>query len=234
MRALVIYSSVNSPNLNDAIGAFVPESRFFAKTHALDASLIRGFDLVNTTYSQRKRAVGQAILDAGSVYRLDSVIFFCHGWSTGLQAGWRRHELIDLVSLLSRSCSSTVKIALYACLTAENDTPDHLIQSVGPGTDGGFADILRDELVRANLTRCQVDAHKTRGHATWNPFLVRFSGVDVVDRSTGGIGGKWLITPQSELWSRWVDKLNDRAAIGLLRYRFPYMTADQIVAELRG
>ena len=232
MRALVLFSAKNTPGKHDATGCFEPEAKRFARIHGLSPACVRGLDLVGIPYPHRKRLTAQLIHDAGSLAPLDALAFFGHGWANGIQFGYRRHEIPDLCALISNSATRDVILILYACLTAENDTPDHLIDSVGPGTDGGFADLLRDELVRSGATRghCRVDAHKTRGHATYNPFFVRFEGRDDVVK--GSVGGEWIVSPASPDWPRWVAALHDSAST--LRYRFPFMTREQIAAELRG
>jgi len=153
---------------------------------------------------------------------------FGHGWPDGIQFGFRRSDLYELAARLAVSCAEDVRVILYACLAAENDVRDRDHANVGPGTDGGFADLLRDDLASWGKNRCQVDAHKTAGHAAWNPYVVRFRG------EAGTMGGYWLVAPGSELWPKWIKKMRGRAVKNHLRYRFPLMSELQIKAELAG
>ena len=108
----------------------------------------------------------------------------------------------------------------------------HPSLGLGPATDGGFADVLRDEMVRAGLSSGWVDGHKTAGHTSFNPFLVRFLCEDVDDPEHGAEGGSWLVQPRSQLWRKWIAALKSKK--NGLRYRFPFLTEMEIKMELFG
>ncbi len=129
-------------------------------------------------------------------------------------------------------CTPDAKVTLFACLAAENDVRDKIVSGLGPATDGGFADMLRDEMVRRGLDAGWVDAHKTAGHTSWNPFLVRFLCSYVDDPEFGAEGGAWIVAPRSELWKNWIAALKNQK--GAMRYRFPFMTEMMIKLELSG
>jgi hypothetical protein len=229
---LVLYSSTNKGRKKDATGAFIPEAEAFAKFHDVPDSQCVGINLVNIPKMAARSEVYRLIHDASYDRPLDVIAFFGHGWPDGIQFGFDREHIPELVALLSRKCSNAVKIALYACSTAENDEKDTEHGDVGPGTDGGFADELRDEMARQGLSKGWVDGHKTRGHTAWNPFCVRFYCEDTSDIDYNGEGGSWLVAPRSEFWKKWCREL--KAPKGTLRYEFPLLSELAIKVKLSG
>ena len=228
---LVLYSSTNRKGRKDATGAFIPEAKAFAKFHEVPANHCVGIDLENIPPSARRAEVYRAIHESTYNRPLDVVAFYGHGWPDGIQFGFSRETVGELAAIFSRKCSKDVRVALYACLAAENDKRDknRSEDDIGPGTDGGFADVLRDELVRHGITHGCVDAHKTRGHTTWNPFVVRFLCESVEDATYGGTGGAWLVQPGSTYWRQWCQALRSRR--GTLRHEFPLL--DELGVKLR-
>jgi len=234
MNTLVLYSAKNTPGKSDATGAFEPEAKAFARTHDVPKDRVVGMPLVGMPKAVRMRRTLEAIHAANRNEPLDCLALFGHGWPDGIQFGFNRDDIPEFAGRLAVSCSQDLRVVLYACLAAENDVRDRNHKDVGPGTDGGFADLLRDELVRWGVKRCQVDAHKFAGHTSMQPFVVRFLGSMVEDLNKGGVGGAWLVAPGSEYWKAWVKKLRGKARKGHLRYRFPFMSELQIKAELAG
>ncbi|NIQ90998.1 MAG: hypothetical protein GWM98_04615 [Nitrospinaceae bacterium] len=232
MSTLILYSSKNSHGRKDATGAFIPEAQNFGDTHGVPLHRRVALNLSVRNYSKRRQMTLDAIEAVPILEPLDCIAFFGHGWPNGLQFGFTRKEIPALVEVLINRCNLSARIVLYACLAAENDDRDLMHGNVGPGTDGGFADMLRDEMVRQGFEWGWVDAHKTAGHTTWNPFLVRFLHESVTDITAGGIGGAWLVAPRSQYWTAWKEALRDK--VGGLRYRFPFMTEIEIKAELAG
>ena len=167
---------------------------------------------------------------AGGKASITGITFFGHGWPQGIQFGFNRKTAFSLADCVSKNSTDDAIVVLYACLAAENDKRERTVGNVGPATDGGFADTLRDELVRYNLNSGWVDAHKTKGHTTINPFLVRFLCSEVDDPEEGGVGGAWLVESQSQMWRAWRDALVD--ADTHLRYDFPFMTEMDIKKRL--
>ena len=97
-------------------------------------------------------------------------------------------------------------------------------REIGPGTDDGFADQLRDHMSQYGFTG-HVDAHLTAGHTTWNPNVIRF----VCEGWEEDVcGGAWIIQPQSRHWKKWVEALHKTD----LKYRFPFMDEIEIMEEL--
>ncbi len=229
MNILTLFSNTNSKGKHDATGAFIPEARRFALTHGQSFERLIGVRCVGVKKSVRRERTLEAIHAAGSRERLDAIAFFGHGWPQGIQFGITRKDISALCDVLEHTCNFDVKIVLYACLAAENDKRDKDHANVGPGTDGGFADLLRDELARKGF-QGWVDAHKTAGHTTWNPYVVRFRCDAVHSELYGAVGGSWLVEPGSESWGSWVRALKNEA-LGL-RYRFPFMRELEIKTEL--
>ena len=214
MNKLVFYSSKNAHGRMDATGAFIPEAKKFAKFHCIPKEMVIGIDCTRTNPPSRRRA--QVLNALRDVEQLEIIAFFCHGWPNGIQFGFKRQHMKQLVGHFP--AKSYLKVAMYACLNAENDLRDKDHKNVGPGTDGGFADMMRDEMVRFGMTEGWVDAHKTAGHTTWNPYVVRFPCEDVRDAEWGAEGGGWIVEPGSTYWKKWIRALRKNS--GNMRYRF--------------
>lgn len=230
MSIAVLYSNTNVKGKNDAGGAFIPEAQEFARVHNIPDRRVIGIRLPGVSKAKRRERTYDAIEKAAGDHLLEGIALFGHGWPQGIQFGFNREHIPELVEVINDHCYTFAKVTLFACLAAENDERDRNVSDLGPGTDNGFADLLRDEMVRGVLDRGWVDAHKTAGHTTWNPFLVRFYCTDVDDPEFGAVGGSWIIQPRSELWRKWIKALKNKKRG--LRYRFPYMTESEIRKEL--
>ncbi|MCP4642601.1 MAG: hypothetical protein GY851_19305 [bacterium] len=228
-ETLVLYSDTNVAGKHDASGAFAPEAEAFAKFHGVYRGNVIGMCLPRVRRSTRRARVYHALSEARN---LRTVVFFGHGWPDGIQFGFLREDIPDLVDHLRVSCAPDVRVVLYACLAAENDKRDNHRGEPGPATDGGFCDLLRDEMVRQGLDGGWVDGHKTAGHTSFNPYLVRFYAEDVDDPEFGAVGGSWIVQPRSRLWRAWVNALRNKK-VGL-RYQFPVMEGHAIRRILRG
>jgi len=230
MPFLAFYSSTNTKGRHDATGAFIPEVKRFAKLHSLSTADLVPVKCVGVPRERRAAVVTERLRGCADG-SLAGVAFFCHGWPSGIQFGFDLQNVGALARLLAVKTESAPVVVLYACLTAENAERDQDVENVGPGTDGGFADALRDRLAEEGKTEGWVDAHKTAGHSTWNPFLVRFRLADVEDRQLGGVGGEWIVAPGSEHWHEWRRRL--ACSEDALRYRFPFLTTFQIKTDLQ-
>ena len=217
MSKIIFYSNTNSNGKNDATGAFVPEAKAFAKYYGVPPENVVGVNC-KLPPIQRRKAVIKKLKQAKD---FEVLMFFGHGWPDGIQFGFNRANIDELASAID--FVDGMKIGIFACLTAENDTRDNNIDGLGVATDGGFADKLRDVLNVEYGWTGWVDAHKTAGHATWNPYVVRF-------KAGQHLGGQWIITPGTDLWKHWVRALanNDDD----MRYRFFTMFGDDIKVEL--
>jgi len=226
---LVFYSNTNSANMSDATGAFIPEAKSFAKFHKVPDKNLIGMDLISMNNRDKRRKVLSSISKSKENF-LDGLFFFGHGWPSGMQFGFNLSNVSDLANAISDNGINDIKICFYACLTAENKIRDKDYDNVGIGTDGGFADVFRDCLAKCGLSKAWVDAHKTAGHAVFNPFLVRFLCEDVIRVDEGAIGGAWIVQPRSQMWHKWTEAL--KGENNPIRYRFPFMTELEIKNEL--
>jgi hypothetical protein len=237
---LIFRPEFDSHGKKDVTYAFKPEAEKFAKAVGSPQSNII---VINNRQSMAKRQ--QQVLAAlhvvtgpegfgrssrASVY--DGVAFFCHGWKTGLQLGFRNKD----VELLARYIQSISKhdmtnVPLYCCSTAyakksgKPPTPDAK-SSPGEG-DNSFADLLRDALCAQGAKLCRVMGHTTVAHTTKNPHVIFFDGMGT---TVGGAGGYRPVGPRTENWKAWKREL--RKHEGTLRFRFPFMTVAKIHAEL--
>ena len=217
-KILIFYSSKNSKGKRDATGAFIPEAKAFAAHYGVPNKNVIGVDCTKASYMRRK-----IVLDSiKSVSEIEGLLFLCHGWPTGIQFGFNIDNVAMLASSI-RNHSEDIHIALMACSTAENKIKDNEIYNLGPATDGGFADKLRDDLYISGLCGW-VDAHKTKGHTTRNPMVVRF---EIEDFRTGG---EWIVPPHSKLWKHWRTAL--RYNTDDLRYEFFKLTRAEIEERL--
>lgn len=229
MRVLMFAPQLNSPGLGDA-DEFRRELGHFADLHSIDdAPAI--FDNRRDFISRRREVIKtlRAYAEWRPTSRIDTLVFACHGWPNGIQAGFRIPHIPMLVRALVPISAPALTVVLYCCSNgADDDGSDADEKRPGPGGDGGFADRLRDSLCDAGV-RATVFAHSVKGHATRNP-LVR---VFVPDERAGG---RWLVEPPgrdespSRLWLAWKRKLHSTD----LRLRFPFMSQAQLEAELSG
>jgi hypothetical protein len=211
MNTLIFHPKHNAHGKRDVTGAFKPEAKKFC---AMTGGRIITFDN-HVRMALRRKTVLEAIRAADEP--LDCIAFFCHGWRTGIQAGFRIKDVNELALAISKDCADGITIPLYACSTAKG----------GAGGDGAFADELRDALCRHAVFNCRIDAHDRKGHAARNPYVRRFEGGG---SPTGGQGGQWVVKPNSRLWTKWKNALKKTD----LRLRFPLMGVGAIHEELVG
>lgn len=218
---------------NDVGGAFMPESYYFSHYNFVpigsiyivdngECASVNGEITNPVSYTQRKRVILN-VLDAIPASQPKKVIaFFCHGWHRGFQFGFQTHtsvaynnstygDVAALAQAISRIAAPDIKIVLYACSTgAAND---------------GFAATLRDEL-SVYCPQCRVDAHKTPGHATKNPFVNRFE-------SPAGSPGVMVVPADHRLWNKWRRVLRNPFEEGsTLLWKFSQMTITEIHEHL--
>jgi hypothetical protein len=211
---IVIFSDVNTGKKKDATGAFIPEARLYSRAHEIPKHKQYPVTCTKVWKGIRRERTIRAIMRASQEEKIDSIAFFGHGWSSGIQFGFNRGHIKKLVQIFTEVCNPNLKIILYACLTGKGK---------GPGGDGGFADCLRDEMALQGLNEGWVDSHSTSGHTTFNPFVRRF----LADYPKEG--GAWIVEPGSVLWRKWREQLKTD-----LRFRFPFMSELEIKAELSG
>lgn len=208
-RTLVLHMSGDRPDLRE----FEAEAKKFCEFHRVPASNIFAVPANTPTASRRAQTI-KALQKAKSV---DRIVFFGHGWKNGIQLGWNINntwELIEEWVRLKQCEVRPIEIVLYACSTADgsSDPGDRV------GTQGGFADKLRDCLCNRDVIG-HVVAHRTAGHTTRNPFLVRCESKGTESGST-----YWLVEPQSDLWHTWIERLGRTQ----FRYQAPFLSIDVI------
>lgn len=226
MKALAIYSSINTAGKRDASGAFIPEAEEFCRMYNVPGADRLGVNCVNYLAKYRREEVCAFLRNRKDV---DLIGIFCHGWSTGLQIGINKAHIELLVQYLKLCCRKDAKIVLYACSTASNKESRKIKVplNIGPGTDRGFADSLRDSMLKNGFSGGWVDAHKTAGHTTRNPFVVRFYVEPTFEGDWDVPGGTWLVDPKSKLWRDWRPLLQTD-----FRFKFPVMSEADIYAGL--
>lgn len=215
--AVVVAPKYNT-HLNDALGAFQPQARAFMKRYSLPASSLLLFD--SSARLAARALEFEAFMRDKSGLR--TVAFFCHGWRDGIQAGFVSPGVKALADAIARCAAEDLRVVLYACDTARVGSITEDPTEPGPGAAGGFADLLQNAIEAAGVKRCWVYGHGTTGHTTNNPF------VRVFRPQNPAPGGDWLYTPRGPLWGVWARALRTTD----LWARFPFMTKDEIDAEL--
>jgi len=204
----------------DASGAFIPETRSFVAQHQPSALLLfdNGTPSAPVPHAARMEQCERWLAEWTGVRAL---ALFSHGWRDGVQAGWRKGDIWRLAKALKACCVPEPVVALYCCDAGRDGDADREDdRASGPGGEGGFADMLRHELVRIGV-RGTIFAHTTEGHTTCNPFVRVFRPDEVA-------GGEWLVEPRSPMWRAWRRAL----ATTDLRMRFPFMSQAEVHAEL--
>lgn len=219
-KALVFAPRYNTDGKRDATGAFQPEAHAFCralslpnKVHLFDNGALRAFG--------SRRVDCEAAF--ASAQNLGIVAFFMHGWKDGVQAGWRKGDVHKLARTLFDHCDTRPVVLLYACDAGRDDDQDRDDDvAPGPGGEGGFADMLRDECRKLGL-QATIYAHTTEGHCTQNPNVRVFLPDEMA-------GGRWVIDPSSNLWPAWKRAMRSTD----LRFRFAFLPRADLEAELRG
>jgi hypothetical protein len=211
----------DSPTKPDYTKGFRPWAREFASFHGADPDVdVVAIDCSRKAPAWRARQVLEAIAARS---RLTCVAFFCHGLVNRIQLGFTTAavpgcHVDDFARAIAEKTTwgNVVTVPLYAC-------------STGVDGDGGFADELRDGLCVEGDTYCRVCSHTTAGRADANPNVSRFDGMG---SPVGGTGGGWIVAPGSKLWAKWNAAL--KAKNGTLRWRFPFMSVEEVHRELVG
>lgn len=219
---LCFVPDANSPDRPDATGAFWPMADAFARFWGEDPrATIKRFPAKDPIVTRRRRCA-DAIREFGAPIK--TLAFFCHGFKSGIQAGFQSGNVHLLAQLLAKHATIDAYVLLYACDAARDSDADTMDDvEAGPGGDGGFADLLRDSCEDLGR-RVTVMAHATRGHCVQNPHARRFRP------GAGGYGGEWYVAPGSSAWLPWTRALRDPKHT--LRWRFARMGSTEIEREL--
>lgn len=175
---------------------------------------IVNFDNETSDMNARASTVLNALRSqpSGSVDWLATV---CHGWGRGIQPGFdlrggiKGVKPVVLAAEIARIAKPNVQfiLPLYSCSTAEDPI-------------NGFAAVLSTELAK-NGVNSVLFGHTEVAHCTRCPFVKRFESGK----------SEWVVDPNGPLWSKWVTKMHDLR--GNLPLRFPFMTKEALVAEIK-
>lgn len=230
-RALIFIPKYNSHGKRDVTGAFRPEAKRVAKLFR-NESLTMHFNNRLTFTKRRLQILSALRMFPSATGPFDTVIFLCHGWTDGIQAGFKRRNAAELAKAIRFAAPrDNVRVPLFCCSTGDDefDNPFQAVASpyhdgCGPG-EGSFADKLRDNLCDLGAIRCSIMGHTCEGHTTRNRHALRFEGAG---SKYGGVGGFRLVAPGSKLWRPWYRALRE----GDFRFRFPFMTIAAVHEEL--
>ncbi|MHC4621669.1 MAG: hypothetical protein ACYTEQ_28335 [Planctomycetota bacterium] len=161
--------------------------------------------------------------------KLDNLLLFCHGWTTGISLGFRSRrrwrntqEVPALAKAIADVCNPEINIGIFGCLTGRGafwwnpakrnyktlqdnlkNLEDRLEKIVTYRE--GFAMLLCSELWKLGV-KAQITAHLTAGHTTRNPHKVR------VSISEGKVWKQRIVWPGEECWRTWVKVLNQETS----------------------
>ena len=229
-RMLILRAGFNSHGKKDVTWAFKPEAERFLKAVCTKDSRIIAIDN-RQGFAKRQVDVLTEMGKADEHERwYDGVAFFCHGWKTGIQLGFKNRDVALLADRIYDLCEHSFPyVPLYCCSTGG----DVKTKKSSPGTgDNSFADLLRDALC-ARIAEAdfapypRVFAHETVAHTTKNPRVRVFDGMG---SSEGGVGGYRPIKVGGIYWKAWKRELREHE--GDFRFRVPFMDVPQIEAEL--
>lgn len=213
------------PPFNDVKSAFYPEAKRFTYCHGGELERIDNHlpkDVLRTTLYR--------LLEKHAP--IGHLAIFCHGWGSGIQFGISNKDLSEFAKVLAINMrgndAAPALITLYCCSTAMG-----LAGSVG--SDGSFADLLRDQCCISGLRWVRVTAHDRKGHTTYNPYVKFFDGNG---SPFGGTGGYWAVSPSSPLFPAWKKRLSGIKKLGgnpddSLRYILPTLSTAEIQNQIR-
>lgn len=205
--SLAFAPEYNTAGKRDASAVFQPEARRFLKYHGVPEDRLFFIDNKKSFYSRRCQVMD--ILEdeiKPVIEQLPVVAFFCHGTTRSIQLGFTTRHVDLFVGALVNYNTSHIRVPLYAC---------------NAGADRGSAYRLLIALCEGGMANGIVDGHFRKGHATKNPYVKRYDGMQ---SPTGGQGGYDIVSPSHKsLWQAW-----RRALRTDLRFAFPTMTVAQI------
>lgn len=216
---LLLVPEYNARGKRDFVSAYRPEAEAFARLHHTPQPIL--FD--NTRVRpERLRRVRHEIECIGP-NALDGLAIFGDGGKHELQIGAHVGRVTLLADSIRRVVprNAVITIALYCGHGGVSRTEPLAPDPPGPGSDGGFAEALRNEL-RWHDTAATIFAPDKHGHCTFNPYVRRYDHGETA-------GGHWIVAPGSELWSRWQRALKSTD----LRFRYPFMGEFEVFHELR-
>lgn len=201
MRHLIFYTNTNSwsdrlmRRLNDG-DEFTREARKYAIHHGDSGDVVYKLG-VSGKLSNRER-FRKVFSTMAGVPECDVLAFFCHGWRTGMQHGFRWRWGARMLA----QCMINMKakyLVLYACSCGK--------------TEDNFAKWIAEELFEANYKPFKVIAHATRGHTTRNPNVVLYRNVP----------GRIVYKQRLPDWGEWKEMLK-----GEYRFDFPFVPIEEL------
>lgn len=213
----------------DATGAFHPESINFSDFWTLDKDKIVYVNNRLPKSCHRPGNVAEELLkqmrevQGRSSKPIAVWVFFCHGYTHGLQFSIRspnhpqfdskyREAYEEFLNIISEHPSPL--LALYACSTG--DDPDGDPDSAPGSGDDSFADCVRDDLCKRGAIYSRVFAHTTAGHTSCNPMIKFFDGDGL---PSGAEGAKLIAQPGSKEFRNLRTLLKTD-----FRFKVPFMT----------
>jgi hypothetical protein len=212
-RVLVLAPDRNSPPKRDFDLMFKPSAA--AMERDLGATVVhvpvptvdpKTLKITSADKQRGFESAARICLDRIEELRPAHLVFCCHGWSTGIQLGFRSakqlgndaHHFAELVGRLHelRAMGILRSVCLLACSTG--DEPASAKESPGTG-DHSLADTIRD------ATGAPVVAHWTAGPATTNPDLIVF------DASAAPLIGGTAIQRRTALYRNGLALLKSKA-----------------------
>ena len=166
-RHLIFYTEKGTPNLPyDESGAFIPESEKLSKfiderLYAVASSVRIGVDCLRKTSPQRRRQIEDGLAANPNNH---FVYFLCHGWTNGLQYGYKWEGGAE--RLAKKIVEHIWGVVLYACLCAKGK--DNFARQLHDG--------LMSELPDRKDLGPFVFGHYAKGHTTMNPLVKIYRG----------------------------------------------------------
>ncbi len=201
----------------DATGAFLPYMDAFGKLYSTTGT-VTALKFNNHAAAKAEfTVIGTDIAHAVNAAKnqLDAVVYFGHGWPTGMiSADIYNPSIPAFAKLIRANCVRGVTIVLYACLCGE-------LKAKG----GSFAARLASELIDMQAV---VYAHDTIGHTATNPNIYRFCGnKPPVPLAPAGMYNSFYTLIKAECLDK---KPKSNTAFWA---RLPFMTDDEIAAEVK-
>jgi len=198
---------------HDATGAFHPYMAAFERMYSQGDGTVTTLKFDNHAKAAVEfQAISHAM--AAAPAQLDAIVYFGHGWPTGLvSADIYCDQIPDFASLIRQNCVQGVTIVLYACLCGKVNHPG-----------GCFASRLANALSDVEAT---VYAHHDAGHTATNPHLYRYCG--------SGLGKLVAPPDKTKEFNRLLktECLDHKAKGGSAFWaRVPFMDDDEIAAEV--
>lgn len=177
MTVIAFAPSDTTPRTYDDADEFQNRAQEWIDNHGGELFIFPG----KAAFTKRRESVLKSLAGANPK-GVTAIGWFCHGWSTGIQAGFKNPQLPELKAALRRF-GDLHTICLYCC-------------SCAAGIRNGetsFAAKFRDS------TGLRIWAHVDEGHTTRNP--------DVIVFEESYNGGYYPVPRGSKLWPQWVKAL---------------------------